>query len=67
MKRRRVLQTLGEKLFDLGNLAAAALLFGKALAPQEVPTSALIIGGTIFVGLYLLGSILLYLGAEEEQ
>lgn len=29
MKRRRVLQALGEKLFDLGNLAAAVLLFGN--------------------------------------
>jgi uncharacterized protein (DUF433 family) len=29
-----------EKLLDLGNLAAVALLFGKALAPQEVPALA---------------------------
>ena len=65
MKRRAVLQTLGEKLFDLGNLAAAALLFGKALAPEEVPTLALVIGGIAFVGLYVLGIILVYLGQEE--
>ncbi len=51
MKRRAVLQTLGEKLFDLGNLAAAALLFGKALAPQEVPDLALVLGGVVFAGL----------------
>lgn len=65
MKRRAVLQTLGEKLFDLGNLAAAALLFGKALAPGEVPNAALVIGGIAFVGLYVLGIILVYLGQEE--
>jgi hypothetical protein len=65
MKRRPVLRALGEKLLDLGNLAAAALLFGKALAPEEVPTVALIIGGLAFVGLYALGIILIYLGQEE--
>lgn len=55
MKRRAVLQTLGEKLFDLGNLAAAALLFGKALAPEEVPSLALV-----------LGIILVYMGQQED-
>ncbi len=48
-----------------GNLAAAALLFGKALALQEVPTLALVIGGMAFVGLYAFGIILVYLGEEE--
>lgn len=65
MKRRTVLRTLGEKLFDLGNLAAAALLFGKALAPAEVPNLALVLGGLIFAGLYLVGILLVYFGQEE--
>jgi hypothetical protein len=46
-------------------LAAAALLFGKALAPQEVPALALVIGGIAFVGLYAFGIILVYLGEGE--
>jgi len=65
MKRRTVLRTLGEKLFDLGNLAAAALLFGKALAPEEVPALALVIGVIAFVGLYALGIFLVYFSQEE--
>jgi phosphate/sulfate permease len=67
MKRRAVLRTLGEKLLDLGNLAAAALLFGKALAPQEVPALALVIGGIAFVGLYAFGIILVYLGEGSDS
>lgn len=65
MKRHAVLRTLGEKLFDLGNLAAAALLFSKALAPEEVPNLALVLGGIIFAGLYVLGMLLVYFGQEE--
>jgi hypothetical protein len=45
--------------------AAVALLFGKALAPQEVPALALVIGGIAFVGLYAFGIILVYLGEGE--
>jgi hypothetical protein len=54
------------KLFDLGNLAAAALLFGKALAPQEVPTSALVIGVLAWVILYAVGIFLVYFGAAGD-
>jgi hypothetical protein len=65
MKRRAVLRTLGREALGSGNLAAAALLFGKALAPQEVPALALVIGGIAFVGLYAFGIILVYLGEGE--
>jgi hypothetical protein len=62
--RRLKRNTIGEKLFDLANLSAAVLIFGKFLDPERVPDWALWIGGFTFVALYVVGSILVYFGGD---
>jgi hypothetical protein len=37
MRAQRLRNTIGEKLFDLANLSAAVLIFGKFLDPERVP------------------------------
>ena len=60
----RLRKTLGEKLFDLANLSAAVLIFGKFLDPAGVPDWVLWVGGFTFVALYLTGSLLVYFGGD---
>jgi len=64
MKAQRLRNTLGEKLFDLANLSAAVLIFGKFLDPERVPDWVLWIGGLTFVALYVVGSLLVYSGGD---
>lgn len=60
-----MLKTIGEKIFDLANLAAAVLIFGKVLDPTKVPNAALWLGGIIWLALYIFGVIFVYFGGDE--
>jgi len=64
MRAQRLRNTVGEKLFDLANLSAAVLVFGKFLNPAKVPDWSLWIGGLIFAALYIVGSLLIYFGGD---
>ncbi len=64
MRLQRLLNTLGEKLFDFANIAAGALIVGKVLDPTKVPDIALVVGGIILVIFYVVGSFLIYFGGD---
>jgi hypothetical protein len=46
---------IGEKLLDLGNIAAGAMLFSQAISVKPFDLRLAAIGVVVIVGLYLIG------------
>jgi hypothetical protein len=46
---------IGEKLLDLGNIAAGALLFGQFISSRPFDIQLAISGVIVVIGLYLIG------------
>lgn len=56
MERRRV---VGEKLIDLGNITAGALIFGQALAAEQLSGLWLLVGLLVMACLYWVGAMII--------
>ncbi len=56
MERRRV---VGEKLIDLGNITAGALIFGQALSAEQLSGLWLIVGVLVMACLYWVGVVII--------
>jgi hypothetical protein len=55
----KVSDTMGEKLNDLANIAAGAMIFGQFMAGGEIPWWVMGVGFVIVAGLYIAGGLLL--------
>ena len=55
---RKVSEVVGEKLFDLANLAAGAMIFGQFLSGQGFQWSVMLIGLAVVLGLYIAAGLL---------
>jgi len=61
MERRRV---VGEKLIDLGNITAGALIFGQALSAEQLSGVWLLVGLLVMAVLYWVGALII---PQEER
>ncbi|MEM4413847.1 MAG: hypothetical protein QXD59_06185 [Candidatus Caldarchaeum sp.] len=50
---------VGEKLIDLGNITAGALIFGQALAAEQLSGVWLVVGVLVMACLYWVGALII--------
>jgi len=59
---RKISEIIGEKLIDLANIAAGAMIFGRLVAGDTWQWWIIALGFVIVVGLYITGSLLIQWG-----